>query len=647
MRSHRFHSFGFDWDPAHAAITILFALVFLILLLLFLTILAQPAQGQSASPAAQTSVPPTARQAATMPQFAARLAHNQPNASYKNPQHPRARARLFSPDQGEIYDNGPVNGTTDGWDINFGFVVSDTFTIPSSSGTITGLNFYAWTFPGDVLQTAEISITSQPLNGGTSYFDGVVNFTQSACSANQYGYNVCFETSDAINVPNLGAGTYWANLQNAVVNDDDPIFWDENSGVGCGSPGCPSQASENSVGTIPSESFTILGETTTTTTYPQCVNQVQQENFEVIHEFTSSEQTPTPGLAFDRSNRVYGATATGGADGLGVAYQLAQFAQNWILNPLYSFLGGASGQNPLPGIIGPDGAVYGTADGDTDCGQQQNCGEVYRLTPGPTACPTTMCGWVETVIYRFQASPDGFAPNGNLVFDAEGNLYGTTSGGGAYGLGTVYQLTRSGGQWTERVIYSFTGQSDGEYPNSLLEGHDGYLYGASTASVFRLLPSGTNWMLQILVPGLSCTGMVDDGAGNLYCFDTRPCGYGGRDRTSIIFSVSYGNWATTDLEDTFDSPACMCAYHNCYDVFYGVSVDSAGRVYATEGSVSCDNGCFNVGGNVHQVPISQYGVLVGVGNDVFRDVEVAPNGNLYGTTGACDAYAGAVWQLSP
>ena len=65
--------------------------------------------------------------------------------------------------------------------------------------------------------------------------------------------------------PNLSAGTYWVNLQNAVVNTGDPVYWDENSGEGCTSPGCPSQASENSFGTIPSESFTILGNTGTST----------------------------------------------------------------------------------------------------------------------------------------------------------------------------------------------------------------------------------------------------------------------------------------------------------------------------------------------------------------------------------------------
>jgi hypothetical protein len=155
-----------------------------------------------------------------------------------------------------LYDNGPVNGTTDGWTINFGFVVSDTFTLGAPS-TVTGVNFYAWTFPGDVLDSAEVAITSSEF-GGTTYSDQVVNFTQSACSANQLGFNVCLESSSGLAPVNLAAGTYWLNLENATVNDGDPIYWDENSG--------PSSASENSVGTIPSESFTVLGATSSSTT---------------------------------------------------------------------------------------------------------------------------------------------------------------------------------------------------------------------------------------------------------------------------------------------------------------------------------------------------------------------------------------------
>ena len=157
--------------------------------------------------------------------------------------------------QNDVYDNGPTNGTVDAWTINFGFIVSDTFTLGSAS-QVSGLNFAAWLFPGDILESAEVSITSSEF-GGTTFFDGNVNFTQSGFTTNQLGFSLCNETG-SFGPVNLNAGSYWLNLQNAVVNTGDPVYWDENSG--------PSSASQNSVGTIPSESFTVLGGTTTGTT---------------------------------------------------------------------------------------------------------------------------------------------------------------------------------------------------------------------------------------------------------------------------------------------------------------------------------------------------------------------------------------------
>ena len=159
-----------------------------------------------------------------------------------------------------VYSNGAINGTTDAWTINFGFVVSDSFTVASQT-SVNGIAFGAWLFPGDVLQTSEVQITSAEF-GGTTFSDQIVSFTQSGCSGNQYGFNVCTETGSLTNV-NLAAGTYWLNLDNAVVNDGDPVYWDENSG--------PSHASENTVGTIPSEAFTVLGGTSSTTGTTQTV----------------------------------------------------------------------------------------------------------------------------------------------------------------------------------------------------------------------------------------------------------------------------------------------------------------------------------------------------------------------------------------
>jgi hypothetical protein len=170
-----------------------------------------------------------------------------------------------------LYENGPINGEELSWTINYGFYAADSFTIVNPNTLIGGFSFGAWLFPGDVLESAEVSISSNPLSG-TYYFDGIVHFTASGCFDNG-SFNVCAETGQ-FNGPTLDAGTYWLNLQNAVSADGNPVYWDENNGVGCHSLGCPSQAVDSSLGTIPSESFSIVGSQGSTGTTPEPVSLV-------------------------------------------------------------------------------------------------------------------------------------------------------------------------------------------------------------------------------------------------------------------------------------------------------------------------------------------------------------------------------------
>ena len=166
--------------------------------------------------------------------------------------------------QQTLYENGPINGNQDAFTINFGFLVSDSFTISSGNSVVNGVSFGAWLEPGDTLESAEATLSSQSLGGGTVYFDGSVNFTASNCFQSALGFNICQEAG-SFSATNLSNGTYWLTLQNAVTSQGDPVYWDENSGVGCQSDGCPSQAQSGGVGTIPSESFSILGTTQTGT----------------------------------------------------------------------------------------------------------------------------------------------------------------------------------------------------------------------------------------------------------------------------------------------------------------------------------------------------------------------------------------------
>src|SRR5262249_47251836 len=139
------------------------------------------------------------------------------------------------------------------------------------------------------------------------------------------------------------------------------------------------------------------------------------------------------------------------------------------------------------------GNVYGTTYGGGN-GQ----GVVYELSRSGS-------GWTEQGLYSF-SGPDGANPANGVIFDSVGNLYGTTAFGGANNLGTVFELSPSGGGWTERVLYSFQGSSDGSSPTSglLLDG-SGNIYGTTSnggsgggGTVFELAPSGGGYTYHLL-----------------------------------------------------------------------------------------------------------------------------------------------------
>jgi hypothetical protein len=173
-----------------------------------------------------------------------------------------------------LYDNGPMNGQVSAWAINNGFSVSNSFTLSSGSNNsqlngagppaarvsneLENVTFEAWVSPGDTITSVGVQIGTSAYDN--SLFDGVVSLTQANCTANGLGYNVCSETGN-FNGPTLPNGNYWLTLGNATDTSGDPVFWDENSGVGCQSLGCPSQGQESGIGSIPSESFDLSGTT--------------------------------------------------------------------------------------------------------------------------------------------------------------------------------------------------------------------------------------------------------------------------------------------------------------------------------------------------------------------------------------------------
>jgi len=221
----------------------------------------------------------------------------------------------------------------------------------------------------------------------------------------------------------------------------------------------------------------------------------------VLYGFTGAGDGGEPGygdLVFDQAGNLYGTTITGGvgncnspSETCGVVYKLTPSNGGWTESVLYSFAGGSDGGNPYAGVIFD---AAGNLYGTTALGGQYGNGTVYQLTPSGS-------GWVESILYAFHGGDDGVNPTGGLIFDQSGNLYGTTSAGGPGGGGTVFMLKPSNGNWTFSVAHTFTGSGSSPGPSdSLIMDAAGDLYGTTasagaylTGSVFKLTPFHGGW----------------------------------------------------------------------------------------------------------------------------------------------------------
>ncbi len=386
------------------------------------------------------------------------------------------------------------------------------------------------------------------------------------------------------------------------------------------------------------------------------------QTFSVLHAFTNRADggSPYTGVSMDRAGNLYGTTSSGG-DGpnpSGTIYRLKRVGSTWILSTLYSDNYRLGEGGPYDGgvIVGPDGNVYGMTEiGGTNCAPR-GCGTVYQLRPPAAICRATSCPWTKTILYSFGGTPDGANPNiGNLTFDRAGNLYGVTGGGGAYNNGTVFKLTRSGNSWTESVLWSFAGNSDGVAPTgTLVFDSAGNLYGTATGggansagTVFELSPSQSGWTETTLYSldqneeGYEPFGGVAlDQHGNIFgaTFEGGPHGGG----TAFGLTPSSGGWTSTLL-------ASFSGYEGPFDA---PSVDPAGNVYLTNtvvgiggGSVvyrfTYGNGSWNStalhtfsGGDDGSVPAAS--------------VLIDGTGNLYSTAIAGGHYGqGVVFEITP
>jgi uncharacterized repeat protein (TIGR03803 family) len=385
----------------------------------------------------------------------------------------------------------------------------------------------------------------------------------------------------------------------------------------------------------------------------------QAQTYSVIHNFTGGQDgaNPEAGLTLDKAGNLYGTAAGGGAGNGGTVFSLAHKGSGWFMNPLYSFQGGSDGDFPMARVIfGPDGNLYGTTflGGVEGCDNGQGCGTVFNLRPQPTACKTALCPWTETVLYRFTQGDDGGDPFGEVVFDKAGNIYGTAYNGGVVGNGVVYELVPSNGGWTETVLYSFAGGSDGEGPQApVIFDTEGNLYGTTifggsgnNGTVFQLTPSASGWTEKVLYrfqngsDGHKPLGRsVFDRLGNLY--GTTENGGAGNGGTVVELTPLDGNW-TYNLVYSFagsggSDDLVMDAAGNLYGTTYSDGAygwGSAFKLTPSNGGWTYTSLHDFTGGNDGGNPI---------GGLVFD-----ANGNLYGTTYGGGKYrAGLVFEITP
>jgi len=386
----------------------------------------------------------------------------------------------------------------------------------------------------------------------------------------------------------------------------------------------------------------------------------QQET--VLYSFTGTTDGSTPhaGLIFDAVGNLYGTTSQGGAYGFGTAFELTPTAGgSWTETVLHNFNNnGIDGSYPLCCLIfDSSGNLYGT----TWQGGAYGYGTVFELTPSAGG------SWTETLLHSFKDA-DGSTPGAGLIFDSVGNLYGTTLGGGGYRSGTVFELTPTvGGGWTEKVLYNFKqkGKRDGARPNALIFDASGNLYGTTAVggaynfgTAFELTPrTGGNWTERLLHSFQHSpkdgddpeAGLIFDASGNLY----RTTGAGGKYSSSVgtVFELSPiagGGWTEKVLHNFLNHG------NDGTEIEAGLTFDAAGNLYGTANS----GGAYGfgtafeltptAGGSWTETVLHSFGdngtdgTNPGDGDLIFDAV-----GNLYGTTVYGGAYGwGTVFEIA-
>jgi uncharacterized repeat protein (TIGR03803 family) len=386
--------------------------------------------------------------------------------------------------------------------------------------------------------------------------------------------------------------------------------------------------------------------------------------FKVLYRFEVPPDAglPRSGVIFDAAGNLYG--AAGGYIFPGDVFKLKRNSDgSWTERVLYRFKE-PDGRYPWGALIfDPAGNLYGTtvlAGNYQSC--SDGCGTVFELIHSSSGA------WTHVALHNFTRA-DGAQPSAGLVFDTSGNLYGTTSAGGAHYSGVAFKLTpNSDGTWTESVLHSFCSLkncADGDGPSApLIFDSAGNLYGTANSGgtggsgvVFKLMPNADGtWTEQVLHTFCSLkncadgaqpfAGLTFDTAGNLYGTTAG----GGAHHSGVAFKLtpnSDGTWTETLLHTFANSTGA--------NPFAGLSFDAAGNLYGTTGH----GGNPVDGGTVFKLTHNSNGrwsyslLHVFLGNPAFGPfggVLLDKAGNLYGTTTECgngETCLGTVFEVTP
>jgi uncharacterized repeat protein (TIGR03803 family) len=388
----------------------------------------------------------------------------------------------------------------------------------------------------------------------------------------------------------------------------------------------------------------------------------------VLHSFNDNGADgvePKAGLISDAAGNLYGVTTVGGIHAAGSVFELSpREGGGWTETVLHSFGHGTDGVEPVGSLVrDAAGNLYGT----TTSGGIHLFGTVFELSLRENG------GWTESVLHSFNLNfSDGASPYSGLIFDAAGNLYGTTQEGGIHNAGTVFELSpREGGGWTEKVLHSFNyGFVDGAYPDSnLVLDAAGNLFGTTASggvhvsgTVFELSPNDHGgWTETVLHSFGSGTdgytplaGLVFDDAGNLYG-TTDQGGIHGWGTAFELMPSEDGSWAEKVLHsfnlDGLDGAGPVA----------GLIFDGAGNLYGTTvgGGIHLFGTVFELSprgnGEWTEQVVHSFNRNGSDGAAPYAGLVTGAAGNFYGTTaeggihlGPCVGHGcGTVFEITP